>query len=127
MKFRYLRYQIVLMLVLCLNYTSAYVLAYIWQADHYFYAVVIAVSFLVGLAVKDYSKSLLYVISTLVVATILGIIVMAAPGLMRGASHVIIDVVVLGYGNRASIMILFGFPLCLLITLMGCFVATSVQ
>jgi len=127
MKLRYQWYQMTFILVLCFNYVSAYVLAFIWQADHYFFALLITVSFLVGLVVKDYSKSLQYVISTFVVATILGIIVMAAPALMRGASHVIVDVVVLGYGGRAAILILLGFPLCVLITLMGCFLTKRGQ
>lgn len=109
----------------CLNYVSAYLLLFLWNESISYLIAVCVASFSIGTIVEDYPRSLLYSSVFQALGAIIAIGISTAPSAIYGAGIEIVDVAILWYGSIAIKMSLISLPLCVFLAFIGHSIAES--
>lgn len=120
-------HEFLIILALFVNYLWAFILILIWTKSYYYYVILSITSLLAGTVIASYTRSILYVCTSLVAGAATGIGIAVGPPIIYGGDPIQISVGILVYSSLVARLMIVGLPLCVSVAIIGCFLNEAVK
>jgi hypothetical protein len=119
--------ELILMLMLLVDFICAYGLVLVWQEYNFYYVIIIVSSLFAGIVSANFSRSIIYVIVLAVIGAVIATGINILPPIMYGEDPSLISTMVFGYAQTLVKLLLIGLPLCIFLAIMGSFLGESIE
>jgi len=117
--------SLTIMVMLLINYISAYCLIFIWKQYSLHYVVLLITSFLAGVVMREFTKTMIYVGSSFLISATIAVGINVTPLIVFNEDALIISTVIFSYAQLLARIMIISLPLCILSAMLGCFLSES--